>query len=837
MTSTAHHSQLITSMREAHNIEAQNSIKLDNSIRDQSNLPRKSITGYKNSFGLLTFSLMATLLPTQILAAALEEVVVTAQKRTESVQDVPVAVTALSSEAMRDAGVVSTTDLTDVNPSISFDVAQSSQNASLKIRGIGSVGNGRTFEGAVGVFIDGVYRSRSGMALTDLNDIAGLEILRGPQGTLFGKNTVAGALSMTSAKPDMDAVSGGVELITGSYNQRLLKGAVTIPVNDKHALRFAAIANKQDGFYESPDQDKTFNDINRYGLKAQWLFDVSDKLSSLLIADYTKSDAECCFGSVQVTTGPVQPGIELFANHRGLTTYTEEDDDAKEKRLTNVNSESVQITEDYGLTWQLDFFLKNVDIKSITGLRRFSDEQIDSDADFGPAHILTFDEPSVIDFISQEFNFSWAWGPSDIVAGLYYSYENFESTRSVKSDTDANSYVNYLILAAASPEVALATCTAGLATVGSCGDAQLVGDKGEAVSIEDYHQESTSLAAFIHSQTELSEKWNLIAGLRYSYDSKEGGFDNIYWYNSPVAQAIVNSGAVGQPPSGDLTTPRNAFDVAGIFRGESFNDKFSSGEVTGTLAVQYQLNDDVNTYLSFGRGYKSGAVNLFNEAANFDNTTYDPEYASSAELGLKSRYLDGSAQTNIAIFYTKYTDLQLNFFNGLNFFTENAGEAVSQGIELENLYQVNENFRAELSITALDATFGDLNNGPEFTRFLTDRDTPRAPELAAVATMNYIQPLTQKLELSSRISASYNGSYFSGVNAADEKQDSYTLWDLSVGLLYAAEMRDWEMRLSCKNCTDVAYESFNFATTLQAGSYNAYINDPRQISLSLSTQF
>ncbi|NKI18717.1 TonB-dependent receptor [Spongiibacter sp. KMU-166] len=781
------------------------------------------------------FTAVPALFSGNLMAAALEEVIVTAQKRSESVQDVPVAVTAMSQDAMREAGVFSAKDLTDVNPSVSFDIAQSSQNASLKIRGIGTVGNGRTFEGAVGVFIDGVYRSRSGMAMQDMNDISRLEILRGPQGTLFGKNTVAGALSMSSTRPNFDGVNGSIEIGGGSYDHEMFSAAVNVPVGEKHALRFSGISNRRDGYYESPQQQRTYNDVDRFGVKGQWLFDINDSLSSLLVADYTKSDAECCFGSAQVVSGPLQPGIELFANHRGLETYTEEDN-ATERRLTNVNGHSIQISEDYGLSWTLELALEAVDVKSITGLRRYKDEQIDSDADFGPAHVLLFDEPAVLDFFSQEFNFSWAWAETDFVAGLYYSFETIEHTRSVVSDTDANSYVSYLVASQANPDAALESCRLSLQATGSCGDFQLVGPGGTPVSIERYFQDSESYAAFLHSQTSLGERWTIIAGARYSYDSKEGGYENLFWYNSPVAQAIVASGAVGTPPSGDATTPRNAFDLAGTWRGESFDESFSKGVLTGTLAATFHITDDVNTYFSVGRGYKSGAVNLFYEADNLNNTFYEPEYATSYELGFKSRYLDGSAQTNIAVFHTEYTDLQLNFFTGLNFFTENAGEAVSKGVEVENMYQINESFRAELNMTFLDASFGDLSDGPEFTQFLTDRDTPRAPDFAGVAVLNYNKALSSSMEITSRLSASYNGEFYSGVNAEDQVQDAYTLIDFSLGMTFIRD-QDWEVKLSCKNCTDETYQTFYFATPLQAGSFNTYTNEPRRLLLSFATRF
>ncbi len=253
-------------------------------------------------------------------ATQLEEVVVTAQKRSQSAQDVPIAITAMSADSMREAGVFDVSDLTDVNPSISFDTGQSSQNSSLKIRGIGTVGNGRTFEGAVGVFIDGVYRSRSAMALQDMNDIAGLELLRGPQGTLFGKNTVAGALSLTSSKPDSEAFGISAEMLSGNFDKRYAAAAVNMPLGDRSAVRVSVVNNRQDGFLHSRQQgNRTYNQTDRISGKVQWLFDVTDTLESWLILDYSKSDAGCCWGSVQVVSGErtTDPGPEILRGSPG----------------------------------------------------------------------------------------------------------------------------------------------------------------------------------------------------------------------------------------------------------------------------------------------------------------------------------------------------------------------------------------------------------------------------------------------------------------------------------------------------------------------------------------
>ena len=238
-------------------------------------------------------------------------------------------------------------------------------------------------------------------------------------------------------------------------------------------------------------------------------------------------------------------------------------------------------------------------------------------------------------------------------------------------------------------------------------------------------------------------------------------------------------------------------------------------------------------YVTFSKGYKAGAVNLFQEAANLQNTTYDPEYATSWELGLKTRYWDNRAQTNIAVFDTLYENLQINFFNGFNFFTQNTGEATSRGIEIENTVQVTDRLRTELSVTWLEAEFSDLGDAPEAVRHLDGRQTPRAPDLSAVAIATYEQPITPTLGGYGRISASYSGEHWASPDTPDEPtQGPYTLWDLSFGLRYFGD-KEIDVSFFCKNCSDVSYRTIYFAMPVQKGSFNAYLNEPRQLGLSI----
>jgi iron complex outermembrane receptor protein len=249
----------------------------------------------------------------------IEEVVVTAQKREQDVQGIPVSVVTLGRDAIEQSGLQDLRGLTELDPGLSFDNAQSFQQSSLKIRGIGTIGNTRSFEGAVGVFVDGVYRPRSGMVLGDLLDIERIEILRGPQGTLFGKNTVAGAIALSSAAPSFDGVGGAAELRLGNYGSRFFTAGLNLPVNEEVAARVAATTNTRDGATVSPDNGARYDSIDRFGVKGQLLYAPTPALSVRLIVDHAESDADCCWSGVLTDEGPTTPLISLYTELNGLT--------------------------------------------------------------------------------------------------------------------------------------------------------------------------------------------------------------------------------------------------------------------------------------------------------------------------------------------------------------------------------------------------------------------------------------------------------------------------------------------------------------------------------------
>lgn len=754
----------------------------------------------------------------------LEEIVVYAQKRPENVQLVPVAVSAMTAEMIRETGMLDIVRLSELHPSVSFDTAQSWQRNSLKVRGIGTIGNTRSFEGAVGVFIDGVYRSRSGMALADLLDVEQLEILRGPQSTLFGKNTVAGAIAIISNRPDPDEFGGFAELRFGAHDFKYLTGALNAPLGDTTALRVAAAKNQRNGFFKSPDTGDEYDAVDRHAFKAQLLFSPADNWEVNVIADKAKADAPCCWGSAQVVNGPTSPLIDTYSTLNGFNFV--QAPDAETNRAHTLNAVPRELVEDAGIlanvTWDGS---DKWSFRSITATRDWEHSQLNADADFVPADLFILNEPASIDSFSQEFNFTYSADNLKFLFGLYYSTEDYFSERSAETGSDADNFLNTLI-SAAFGSVACLPPVVATDCLFPTGVEALLPD-GEFTR-EIYSQDSSVYALFFHATKSLTGKFDLVSGLRYDIIEKNGGVENLFWYDSAIARATLAN--AGIPDDG---TARNGLDVAGTFNSPSFTDATKDTEVTGTLQLIYHWSENGIAYGGYQRGFKSGGVNLFREGV-ITNTTYAPEFADNFEIGLKFDYMGGKARTNAALFYTQFSDLQINFFTGLEFRTENTGESSTRGLEVENLFQINDNFRLEFSATYLDSKYDQIDN--PLLAYLIDRDTPRAPNWSAVAAFRYDWTLANNWAVYARGLASYTGNHFVGADVpSEQKAGSYTIADATIGI--AGPDDRWEASIWCGNCFDESYRTIYFNSTFQADSFSVYLNAPRRYGVSLRLRF
>ena len=737
----------------------------------------------------------------------LEEVVVTAQRRAESMQDVPVAVTAATAEDLAMAQVDSIANIQQISSSIKFDVTNSAANsANIMIRGIGTVGNSRAFEGAVGVFVDGVYRTRAGQAMQNWLDIGGLEILRGPQGTLFGKNTSAGALILNSVTPTLDAVTLDYEVTGGNYGKQMVRGAANMPVTDDLAVRIAGLWGQQDGFIEDPNGGN-YNERAPRALKAQFLYEPSDTFSAQLIADWSDESNNCCYGQIDVVDGPLQGFInEVLIPARGLEAPSDNFDDY-EQVLSGPTDQDIQ---DQGVVLKMRWELASGNsINSVTAYRDWSISQWGMDGDFSGANVLIISENLSTEMVSQEFTYNGvvdAFGPfsgADYVAGVYFAREDIDAHHEMEWGDQAQAYFD-VFLSALNVPPGTADASAGL------------------WSDLDMPADGRTYAAFTHWNLDVTEKFGLTVGARYSMDEKNGAMVRNYFYPAP----------------------NSAFRFLQVQPGPEYDESFEDSAVSGTLAAKYRISDDMMAYASYSRGYKSGGVNIDNTAAGTRlnnpeeipgavplDPSYKSEFVDGYELGLKSEYAGGRARTNVALFYNEMSDLQIAQFINNQFTIDNAPEATAYGLELENEFLLSNAFALNFDITHIaNAEFGN----DDVLGTLAERDFAHAPEWAGNLSLSLDQPLSNALSLFGRVGVNYSTELYTNTSNNHMRGNQ---GEVAASLGVRSDASGWTLAAWCQNCSDERYVTQHFNSPLQGDDSNGYVSAPRTYGVTLRGAF
>ena len=732
----------------------------------------------------------------------LQDIVVTAQRRSENLQDVPISITAANSDALATARVENISNIQAISPSISFRVTNiASSSANVIIRGLGTTGNSRSFEGSVGVFIDGVYRSRAASALQNFLDIDNLQVLRGPQGTLFGKNTTAGALLLSSATPNLDHAEGLVDFTLSNYNTILARAAVSMPLTETLSIRVAGLASTRDGFYTDPASDTSLNNDNSQAAKVQLRFEPSADFSLRLIGDYSQSTGNCCYGTSNYIDGPTQPLVNALSIANGYP--------APSRRLNalenSLNSESNQRIRDYGGTALMTIGLGNGEIRSVTALRKFTVDQTDADADFSGAAILSLDESFSSRFFSQELTYNGKIEAlnADFVLGGFFSDEKLRMARDLFWGSQAQPYWDTVLSAAGLPPGTAASVPGRVATERMSGRAK-------------------SYAGFAHLDFAVTSRINVIAGLRYSVEEKQGAFNYLYYDPRPNA----------------------VFRVLGVSPGPDYDRRTTNRALSGTFGLQFRPLDHVMLYATYNRGFKAGGVNidangggtLVNNPAAVPGAVpldprYKPEKVNAYEVGVKAEYLDRRARTNISFFYYDIKDVQIAQFVGLQFAVLNAKSAVDYGLEFENLFQVTPAISIGLDGTwiphakyAVDAGIDPVLSGSRF-RF--------APKFQGNATVNLDQPLTDSMNLTGRIQYQYAGRQLVNTASLAERK-AIGLVDANLGLKFTNGL---SAEIWGQNLTDEIYPTQLFNTPLQTGDQNAYMAQPRSYGVRVRARF
>ena len=736
---------------------------------------------------------------------AIEEVIVTATKREQSIQEVPIAVSAFAAEDLEQRGVQDLYGLQEVSPSIAVYNSNSTSNGgTLRIRGVGTTGNNPGLEAAVGTFIDGIYRSRAGLAFNDLVDLDRVEILRGPQGTLFGKNTVAGALNIITKKPQFEN-SLGLSVGVGNLDSRefdLVGNAVLSP--DVLAGRVSYAYRQRDGFYQDLDSSDAYDNRDRHSFRAQLLWTPNDAVEVRFIGDYTNKNESCCPAAFWIA-GPT--GAVVAALGGDLTPF-----EVDGPQNVGVNYPPYEDVEDWGLSADLLWRVNDVmNFRSVTAYRDY-DVSRGQDIDFGNADILhPQDSDEVFQNFSQEFqlygesgNFSWLFG-------AYVYTEDLDSDEYIVLSHNGGAYLAALFGNSAFAPLFMGD-PAGRGVPGQGYDAL-------------FFSESIGWSLFTHNTWRATPVLDITLGLRYSWEEKDAG-------------AIINGAAFGEAVD-DPFCALFGGPLGALCDNASYNNKKSEDELTGTLKAAWQVTDDLNAYASYSRGYKAGGYNLDQEAVGFrdangnfvDQSRFDPETSNSFELGLKGRFLDQRLTVNSALFHTTFDDFQLNSFTGLGFTVGNVKKAVSKGVEVESFLTLGEGVSLTAGATYADARYDD--DLLPANAHLENQRLTQSPLWQSSVSLFLDRPIPNTgLRWTFNFNWSHIGRANTGSDLDPEKwRDAYDLFNAQLGVK-SADSR-YEAVLWGRNLSDKRVNSLVFDSVFQGGSWHTFLNTPRTYGLTL----
>jgi outer membrane receptor protein involved in Fe transport len=475
----------------------------------------------------------------------IDDIIVTAQKREQNLQDVPIVVTSLSGETLQDAGVRDIKDLQILTPGMTVTSTSSEASTTARIRGVGTVGDNPGLESSVGVVIDGVYRSRNSVGFGDLGEMARIEVLKGPQGTLFGKNTSAGVINIITEAPSFTP-EFNAELTVGNFGAMGASGSVSGPISDTLAFRLYAGRRLRDGFMtiDTGDGPRTETDDNNqdFGtVRGQLLWLPSDNVSFRLIGDFSRRDEYCCIGT-QIRTANTYPFIDGLSNGTGQRPPAAGNGPLPFLRTGYANRSNAQEVNDQGVSLEATFDVPsmNATLTSVSSWREWT-SSLGQDVDYTGADIAYRVNDGQygfsVDNLTQEFRLAGSTDTLDWLVGVFATREDIGRGDSWYFGADYTPFLSFLLSAslnAANPALPISPNTIGCYTragqtagnFGTClGTGGAVGGGGAGFTVgqgfrDQYDQSSSSLAVFTNNTWSLTEQFDITLGLRYTLDDK-----------------------------------------------------------------------------------------------------------------------------------------------------------------------------------------------------------------------------------------------------------------------------------------------------------------------------
>ncbi len=703
----------------------------------------------------------------------LDTITVTAQRREANIQDVPISISAYGSEFIEDSGVETLQDISLYTPNLTISTSSQRTNQRIAIRGVGSVGNSG-IEPSVGVFIDGVYYPRSGSVVGNLIDLESIEVLRGPQGTLFGRNTPMGALNITTQDASRDAFESSLELAYGSQNALSVGASISGPINDVVAFRLNGLYNQRDGYGSNDFTGEEFGEEDSLNIRAKLDFEFSPRFSLTLNADYGELNSGG--QTIELLNGTASPTFLARLNTLfGPGTSAVLTSDPYDHEIFQDHRDNLT-DEQWGLSAVAEYqFASGHAIRSISAFRDWEASTIESTLrlpiDFFPRKSLYTTET-----FSQEFQLLSPEGETfEYVLGLFY----YDETYVIDQDFDLGAQFCF-------PGVR--NLTGSINAANACAAGQQID-----ASDGDFDQDLQSIALYGQATWNVNDQWSFTLGGRYTQDDKTGNFTNI------VNNATVTTLGIRQSESA------LGLDAA---------DYGDTEAVTYFANASYFPIDDVMVFATASTGFKSGGFNAEGTfpALSRAQRGFAPEQTTNYELGIKSQLFDRTLQLNATVFVTDIEDFQDRSFDGISLLVRNAGELRQSGVEMDFIWAPLDQLSFIGGLAYLDSEFLDYRNasplpgGPP--QDLTGERNHFAPEWqgSLIADWNEALPGSEDVEYFLRGEAQYVGEQNVGSSTNQDPQtiqEAYSLYNARIGL--RAFNDRWEFSLFGRNLTDEGY--------------------------------
>ncbi|EIZ78162.1 TonB-dependent receptor-like protein [Novosphingobium sp. Rr 2-17] len=744
-------------------------------------------------------------------ASAATEIVVTGRYKGDDVSKVPIAITALTSQQIDSVpGDFNIRTLQRFSPSLSVQ-GFSVRNQTITIRGLGT-NSGQANEGldqGVGIYIDGVYYARTGTAVSDLLDVQSLQVLRGPQGTLFGKNTVAGAIDIRTREPSFTP-EGSFSLTYGNYNYVRAQASASVPISDKLAIRIAGSSNVRDGTIQNTTYNDKWDNRHSYSGKLDVLWKPTDTTKVRVIGDYGTLYGTIGFTTVAgVLSGTLANGTTVardFYAKAASVGYTLPDK-GEYDRTTDIDGNHNQKLNTGGASLHVEQELGNAILTSITAYRFWNYfPHYDGDQTGADVYSNSTVGPHQKQF-SQELRISSAEpGPLQYTAGLYYFWQKQTNYQNTTYGKDAAKW----LVSASAPDALL--------------------DGLEANSIT--KPETNSYAAFGQLTWTFTPKLSVTGGLRYTWEKKSGS------YSATQDGDVADVSTLGAYAA-TAQSIRNSYAPSG---GDYYASK-SGGNVSGLLTLNYQATDNASLYATYSRGYKSAAINLVRQSAGLD-VFIKPEKVDAFELGLKTQLFENKLTFNTALFWTNVNNYQANIYDTENRVTylSNAGKVRSRGVEVDIRANPVEGLTFTASGAFTDAKYVRYTNAlcPYAQSYQSYCDIS-GQRLSGVSKWvgsiwgEYAQPIGGDKTAYVGGDVAYRSSFYSTVNDDPyAKISAYTLVGARVGV--RADKGNWDVSLWASNLFNEKYWN-TLSVSSTVGIVQGVLGDPRTYGVTLRTNF